>query len=122
MALAMATFSLNSLTLPSSQTLMLSQSPCLKPITVTGFPPTFVSAPGRRIVAGESFKLYPFNSRKDKKLMFCFDFICQNVIFASVGDLHGDLSQTRSALEMAGVLSSNGEGLWIGGDTVCFFL
>ncbi|KAH7672562.1 Metallo-dependent phosphatases protein [Dioscorea alata] len=86
MPMAMATFSLNSLTLPSSQPLKLSQSPCLKPITVTGFPPTFVSAPGRRIVA--------------------------------VGDLHGDLSQTRSALEMAGVLSSNGEDLWIGGDTV----
>ena len=27
----------------------------LKPITVTGNPPTFVSAPGRRIVAGEVF-------------------------------------------------------------------
>ena len=55
-----------------------------------------------------------------KKLVLFFDFICQNVIFASVGDLHGDLSQTRSALEMAGVLSSNGEDLWIGGDTVCY--
>ena len=66
MAMAMATSSLNPLTLPSSQPLKLSHSSCLKPITVTGFPPTFVSAPGRRIVAGESSKFYSFNSRKEK--------------------------------------------------------
>ncbi|KAJ0983867.1 hypothetical protein J5N97_002223 [Dioscorea zingiberensis] len=86
----MATFSLNPLPLLPSQSLKLSHSSCLskalKPITVTGDPPTFVSAPGHRIVA--------------------------------VGDLHGDLSQARSALEMAGVLSSNGEDIWTGGDTV----
>ncbi|XP_064974375.1 shewanella-like protein phosphatase 1 isoform X2 [Musa acuminata AAA Group] len=35
-----------------------------------------------------------------------------------VGDLHGDLSKTRRALEMAGVLSSDGQDLWIGGETV----
>lgn len=35
-----------------------------------------------------------------------------------VGDLHGDLAQARCALEMAGVLSSNGQNLWTGGDTV----
>lgn len=35
-----------------------------------------------------------------------------------VGDLHGDLDQTRCALEMAGVLSSDGEDLWTGGETV----
>lgn len=58
----------------------------LRPITVSGNPPTFVSASGRRIVA--------------------------------VGDLHGDLSKTRRALEMAGVLSSDGQDLWIGGETV----
>ncbi|KAI3917356.1 hypothetical protein MKW98_027275 [Papaver atlanticum] len=58
----------------------------LKPIVVTGNPPTFVSAPGRRIIA--------------------------------VGDLHGDMSQTRSALEMAGVLSSDGRNTWTGGETV----
>lgn len=58
----------------------------LKPIVVKGNPPTFVSAPGRRIVA--------------------------------VGDLHGDLDQARCALEMAGVLSSDGEDLWMGGETV----
>lgn len=57
-----------------------------KPIVVSGNPPTFVSAPGRRIVA--------------------------------VGDLHGDLDQTRCALEMAGVLSSDGEDSWTGGETV----
>ncbi|KAK8935617.1 hypothetical protein KSP39_PZI013841 [Platanthera zijinensis] len=57
-----------------------------KPITIRGNPPTFVSAPGRRIIA--------------------------------VGDLHGDLSQTRSALEIAGVISSDGRDSWIGGDTV----
>uniref|UniRef100_A0A2P2JUR5 Uncharacterized protein At1g18480 n=1 Tax=Rhizophora mucronata TaxID=61149 RepID=A0A2P2JUR5_RHIMU len=58
----------------------------LKPIVINGDPPTFVSAPGRRIVA--------------------------------VGDLHGDLAQTRHALEMAGVLSSDGQDLWIGRETV----
>ena len=35
-----------------------------------------------------------------------------------VGDLHGDLAQARCALEMAGVLSSNGQNSWTGGDTV----
>ncbi|MBA0844499.1 hypothetical protein Goarm_001593 [Gossypium armourianum] len=58
----------------------------LKPIVVSGNPPTFVSAPGRRIVA--------------------------------VGDLHGDLDQARYALEMAGVLSSDGQDLWTGEDAV----
>ncbi|KAI3908452.1 hypothetical protein MKX01_009254 [Papaver californicum] len=58
----------------------------LKPIVVTGNPPTFVSAPGRRIIA--------------------------------VGDLHGDMTQTRSALEMAGVLSPDGRNIWTGGETV----
>ncbi|KAI9118538.1 hypothetical protein K1719_010870 [Acacia pycnantha] len=58
----------------------------LKPIVVRGNPPTFVSAPGRRIVA--------------------------------VGDLHGDLRQTRCALQTAGVLSSDGQDLWTGGETV----
>jgi len=36
-----------------------------------------------------------------------------------VGDLHGDLKQARSALEMAGVLSSDGQDLWTGGENVC---
>ncbi|KAF4349975.1 hypothetical protein F8388_011638 [Cannabis sativa] len=58
----------------------------LKPIVISGNPPTYVSAPGRRIVA--------------------------------VGDLHGDLEQTRCALEMAGVLSNDGQDLWVGGETV----
>ncbi|CAN6469702.1 unnamed protein product [Victoria cruziana] len=58
----------------------------LKPIVVQGCPPTFVSAPGRRIVA--------------------------------VGDLHGDIAQARSALEMAGVLDPTDNNLWIGGETV----
>uniref|UniRef100_A0A0E0EXC5 Calcineurin-like phosphoesterase domain-containing protein n=1 Tax=Oryza meridionalis TaxID=40149 RepID=A0A0E0EXC5_9ORYZ len=56
-------------------------------ITVAGDPPTFVTAPGRRIVA--------------------------------VGDLHGDLNQTRAALVMAGLLSSESDGhVWTGGQTV----
>ncbi|KAL3530939.1 hypothetical protein ACH5RR_010261 [Cinchona calisaya] len=58
----------------------------LKPIVLYGDPPTFVSAPARRIVA--------------------------------VGDLHGDLYKARSALEIAGVLSSDGQDSWIGGETV----
>ncbi|MED6110801.1 Glycosylated integral ER membrane protein, variant 2 [Stylosanthes scabra] len=87
---------MNSLPLPpssSSSSLVLhsnnshSASPhSLKPILVSGDPPTFVSAPGRRILA--------------------------------VGDLHGDLKQARCALEMAGVLSSDGQDLWTGGETV----
>ncbi|XLT22676.1 hypothetical protein HN873_053968 [Arachis hypogaea] len=36
----------------------------------------------------------------------------------TVGDLHGDLKQARYALQMAGVLSSNGQDLWTGGETV----
>lgn len=40
----------------------------------------------------------------------------------SVGDLHGDLYKTRSALEIAGVLSSDGQDSWIGGETVCFYI
>ncbi len=39
-----------------------------------------------------------------------------------VGDLHGDLDQARCALEMAGVLSSDGQDLWMGGETVCVYL
>ena len=38
-----------------------------------------------------------------------------------VGDLHGDLEQTKYALEMAGVLSSDGQDLWTGGETVIPF-
>ncbi|KAB2616657.1 hypothetical protein D8674_023245 [Pyrus ussuriensis x Pyrus communis] len=34
------------------------------------------------------------------------------------GDLHGDLGQTRCALETAGVLSPDGEDVWTGGETV----
>lgn len=37
-----------------------------------------------------------------------------------VGDLHGDLAKARSALEIAGVLSSDGRDIWTGGETVCF--
>ncbi|KAL0298093.1 UNVERIFIED_CONTAM: Shewanella-like protein phosphatase 1 [Sesamum calycinum] len=58
----------------------------LKPIVVHGDPPTFVTAPGCRIVA--------------------------------IGDLHGDLDKARCALQMAGVLSSDGRDLWVGGQTV----
>ncbi|KAF8397198.1 hypothetical protein HHK36_016105 [Tetracentron sinense] len=88
---AMASLSLNSLPLPpSSQHRKLVETSlphgCLKPIVVSGNPPTFVSAPGRRIVA--------------------------------VGDLHGDLAQARCAFEIAGVLSSDGQDLWTGGETV----
>ncbi|RXH84964.1 hypothetical protein DVH24_041732 [Malus domestica] len=77
-----SSFSSNSLNVNSYG----SRGEALKPIVVSGSPPTFVSAPGRRIVA--------------------------------VGDLHGDLGQTRCALETAGVLSPDGEDVWIGGETV----
>ncbi|XP_057512011.1 shewanella-like protein phosphatase 1 isoform X2 [Actinidia eriantha] len=90
----MAFLSLNSLPLqPPSQPRKLTEtssfSPLnngLKPIVVYGNPPTFVSAPGHRIIA--------------------------------VGDLHGDLSKARCALEMAGVLSADGRDLWTGEETV----
>ncbi|KAJ0020448.1 hypothetical protein Pint_32455 [Pistacia integerrima] len=99
--MASASLCLNSLVTlpPSSHSRKLAETSCccsclrngslagaFKPIVVSGNPPTFVSAPGRRIVA--------------------------------VGDLHGDLDQTRYALEMAGVLSSDGQDLWTGGETV----
>ncbi|KAM1753365.1 hypothetical protein ACFX12_005957 [Malus domestica] len=77
-----SSFSSNSLNVNSYG----SRGEALKPIVVSGSPPTFVSAPGRRIVA--------------------------------VGDLHGDLGQTRCALETAGVLSPDGEDVWTGGETV----
>ncbi|KAI7982675.1 Shewanella-like protein phosphatase 1 [Camellia lanceoleosa] len=94
---SMASMSLNSLPIqppshprkltdPSSSSLAPHIGGALKPILVCGNPPTFVSAPGRRIVA--------------------------------VGDLHGDLAKARCALEMAGVLSSDGRDLWTGGETV----
>ncbi|ERM95537.1 hypothetical protein AMTRI_Chr08g207890 [Amborella trichopoda] len=76
------TATLNSSSIPATQL----PGRALEPIIVHGDPPTFVSAPGRRIVA--------------------------------VGDMHGDLAQAKCALEMAGVLSSDGEDAWIGGDSV----
>ncbi|XP_009119004.1 shewanella-like protein phosphatase 1 [Brassica rapa] len=72
----------------SSSPLSISNSSevALKPIVINGDPPTFVSAPSRRIIA--------------------------------VGDLHGDLSKARDALQIAGVLSSDGKDQWVGEDTV----
>lgn len=86
----MASLSLNSLSIqpplqPNSTTVLQLRS-SLKPIVVSGNPPTFVSAPGRRIVA--------------------------------VGDLHGDLAKARCALELAGVLSPDGQDVWTGEETV----
>ena len=58
--------------------------------------------------------------------MFCenvkhfFIMFCALFVF-TVGDLHGDLDQVRRALEMAGVLSSDGEDLWIGGESISFY-
>ena len=47
----MGTRFFSSLTLPPSQSRKVLSS-ALKPIIIRGDPPTFVSAPGRRIVAG----------------------------------------------------------------------
>ncbi|KAJ9543563.1 hypothetical protein OSB04_023270 [Centaurea solstitialis] len=105
--MAMASMSLNSLSMqppsqhsrklidvPSSTSLNSSSTAgTLKPIVISGDPPTFVSAPGRRIVAGELSKLL-------------------------IGDLHGDLAKARCALELAGVLSSDGRDTWTGQQTV----
>jgi hypothetical protein len=51
----------------------------------------------------------------------CIDFVEADffLLVWVVGDLHGDLKQARSALEMAGVLSSDGQDLWTGGENVC---
>ncbi|KAL9855587.1 Shewanella-like protein phosphatase 1 [Arabidopsis thaliana] len=73
---------------PSSSSLLSTSNGnelALKPIVINGDPPTFVSAPARRIVA--------------------------------VGDLHGDLGKARDALQLAGVLSSDGRDQWVGQDT-----
>lgn len=78
--------SLSALNINTSNGHLRARGEALKPIVVSGNPPTVVSAPGRRIVA--------------------------------VGDLHGDLHQARRALEIAGVLSSDGLDLWTGGETV----
>lgn len=42
-----------------------------------------------------------------------------NAIILLVGDLHGDLGKARCALELAGVLSSDGRDMWTGQETVC---
>lgn len=39
-----------------------------------------------------------------------------------VGDLHGDLEKARRAFQMAGVLSSDGQDIWTGKETVCLIL
>lgn len=73
--------------------------------------------------------MYSFAKHKDSLIFFVMD----NVIFCSlcilvcvnficieclVGDLHGDLAKARCALEIAGVLSSDGRDMWTGGETV----
>ncbi|AEE28067.1 Calcineurin-like metallo-phosphoesterase superfamily protein [Arabidopsis thaliana] len=77
---------------PSSSSLLSTSNGnelALKPIVINGDPPTFVSAPARRIVAG-----------------FGFGYAL------TVGDLHGDLGKARDALQLAGVLSSDGRDQW----------
>lgn len=44
--------------------------------------------------------------------------LLNHILVNLVGDLHGDLDKARCALEIAGVLSSDGRDLWIGGETV----
>ncbi|BBN17328.1 hypothetical protein MPTK1_7g13670 [Marchantia polymorpha subsp. ruderalis] len=36
----------------------------------------------------------------------------------AIGDVHGDLERTEAALRLAGVLSSDGQGRWVGGSSV----
>lgn len=48
-----------------------------------------------------------------------FQVLIINLVRCVVGDLHGDLSKARWALNMAGVLSSDGRDIWTGGETVC---
>ncbi|KAJ0792273.1 putative metallo-dependent phosphatase [Helianthus annuus] len=42
----------------------------------------------------------------------------QRYIVYTFGDLHGDLAKARGALELAGVLSSDGSDVWTGQETV----
>lgn len=49
-------------------------------------------------------------------------FFCSLLCGQAVGDLHGDLDKAKHALQMAGVLSSDGQNLWVGGQTVCISL
>lgn len=65
--------------------------------------------------------LFLFSMYSSYPCSFCFiwHFLSRLFLWISVGDLHGDLAQTRCALELAGVLSSDGQDLWIGGETVC---
>jgi len=45
-----------------------------------------------------------------------FVLVCHAADLVAVGDLHGDLAQTKQVLELAGVVDT--EGHWSGGDTV----
>ncbi|KAG6762518.1 hypothetical protein POTOM_033024 [Populus tomentosa] len=94
----------------------------LKPIVINGDPPTFVSAPGRRIVAGNLLviiSLFGFGAFVLPCLSLVLSSIDTVLSFSGfVGDVHGDLDQARCALEIAGVLSSDGQDLWTGGETV----
>lgn len=61
------------------------------------------------------------------KLLYAFQYFKSVIrllmwLECAVGDVHGDLDQTRYALEMAGVLSSDGQDLWTGGETVSLLI
>lgn len=48
--------------------------------------------------------------------------LCASLCGQTVGDLHGDLDKAKYALQLAGVLSSDEQNLWVGGQTVCMWL
>lgn len=50
---------------------------------------------------------------------FCLCVFHVRICNGLVGDLHGDLAKARCALELAGVLSPDGQDLWTGEETVC---
>ncbi|RZB91554.1 Shewanella-like protein phosphatase 1 [Glycine soja] len=52
------------------------------------------------------------------ELFFCYCFFEIKQRNVKVGDVHGDLKQARSALEMVVDLSFDGQELWTGGETV----
>ncbi|KAL0434971.1 UNVERIFIED_CONTAM: Shewanella-like protein phosphatase 1 [Sesamum radiatum] len=112
----------------------------LKPIVVHGDPPTFVTAPwmpNSRHFGNTACLLVSVLTRSTVSRSSVIGALSSNMFWCKlwlnilwlellkvlgkcwrVGDLHGDLDKARCALQMAGVLSSDGRDLWVGGQTV----
>ncbi|KAL9316542.1 hypothetical protein ACSQ67_017543 [Phaseolus vulgaris] len=113
----MASLCLNSFPVPPSS---LPRKPTETSLSSSSYPSLLLDNNDNNYNHGA---LKPIVVSGDPQLLFLLrvtEFLL-NVDYIStcvVGDLHGDLKQARSALEMAGVLSSDGQDLWTGGETV----